>query len=151
MPYAIREHPGMTLIGLTARTDNATESGGQGAIPATWDKLVQGNILNRIAASSAADEILRRLRRVPERCQRTVHLPARRGGHWRGRHADGAHPQEHSRRKVRRLRRPHSRPGCPPLGVRSQGVPLRRRYLGDFEIYSRHDPTLPVEIFVGIE
>jgi hypothetical protein len=59
--YTVREHPGMTLVGLTARTHNAPESRGQGEIP---------------------------------------------------------HP---------------------------------RRYLGDFEVYSRQDPTLPVEIFVGIE
>jgi predicted transcriptional regulator YdeE len=150
MPYAIREHPGMTLIGLTARTDNATESGGQGAIPATWDKLVQGNILNRIAASSAADRFYAAY----------VEYQSDASGPYTfllGAEATGEDPTPMGltrksipggRFAVFVARTPVE---VPTTWREIWGTPLRRRYLGDFEIYSRHDPTLPVEIFVGIE
>ena len=150
MPYVVREHPGMTLVGLTAHTDNAAESGGQGEIPATWDKLVQGNVLDRIAGARGTDTFY------------AAYLEYQSDANGKytfllGAEVTGSDPTPMGLTKktipggkfaVFTARTPVE---VPTTWHEIWGTKLQRRYLGDFEIYSRHDPTLPVEIFVGIE
>jgi predicted transcriptional regulator YdeE len=140
----------MTLVGLAARTDNAKESGGQGEIPAVWDKLVQGNVLDGIPHARAADAFYAAY----------LEYQSDKDGPYTfvlgaAVDDDAAVPEGLVKKKI-------------PAGkfavfvARTQAeVPqtwrviwetqLARTYIGDFEVYSRRDPTFPVEIFVGIE
>jgi predicted transcriptional regulator YdeE len=150
MPYSIREHPGMTLVGLSARTTNAAESGGQGEIPATWDKLVQGNVLDRMNGAGGIDVFYAAYLEYEGDATGpyTFLLGAQAN-------ADDPTPMGLTKKTIPGGRfavfTARTPVEVPTTWREIWGTQLRRRYLGDFEIYSRRDPTLPVEIFVGIE
>ncbi len=150
MLYVTRSHPGMTLVGLTARTTNAMESGGQGAIPATWDKLMQDHVLDRIPQNPPADAFYAAyLEYEGDKDRAYTYLL-------------GAAAEEDAA-AIAGLEKKvipggkfamfiaRTQTEIPAVWRAIWETPLARRYAGDFEIYSRRDPTLPVEIFVGIE
>ena len=63
---------GFEVVGIAARTNNAKESGPDGAIPKLWQRVMQEHVA-RSHSRQDGTEPLRRLHRLRQRCQRRLH------------------------------------------------------------------------------
>ncbi|MGB6133974.1 MAG: GyrI-like domain-containing protein [Acidobacteriaceae bacterium] len=57
-PATVENQQSFTVVGMTVRTNNAAEAGGQGQIPQLWQRVMSANLLDQIPNRAGSDLVV---------------------------------------------------------------------------------------------